>query len=165
VSAIPCILVGNSSNAGTNKVRLSDTNGDGCINRSGLACTRRASLHGWQAPFISGRVGIYNHNTTPGELTFRDRRAAVQFSETGPASRGRALLELHSCLLRPAFPFPVDNNPFGATTCFKEQERIRPCWSRAIFCEPFSVASTIAALLRGGIADHDIQAFGILAFM
>src|SRR5689334_13408810 len=32
----------------------------------------------------------------------------------------------------------------------------------AIFCEPFSVASTIAALLRGGIADHDIQAFGIL---
>jgi hypothetical protein len=30
-----------------------------------------------------------------------------------------------------------------------------------IFCEP-SVASTIAALLRGGFADDDIHAFGIL---
>jgi hypothetical protein len=32
----------------------------------------------------------------------------------------------------------------------------------AIFCEPFSVASIITALLRSGFADHDIQAFGIL---
>jgi hypothetical protein len=32
----------------------------------------------------------------------------------------------------------------------------------AIFCEPFSVASASAALLRGGFADCDIHAVGIL---
>jgi hypothetical protein len=32
----------------------------------------------------------------------------------------------------------------------------------AIFCEPFSVASAIAGLLRSGFADHDIRAVGVL---
>jgi hypothetical protein len=32
----------------------------------------------------------------------------------------------------------------------------------AIFCEPFSVASAIAGLLRSGFADHDIHAVGVL---
>jgi hypothetical protein len=32
----------------------------------------------------------------------------------------------------------------------------------AIFCEPFSIARTISALLRGGFADRDIHAFGAL---
>jgi len=32
----------------------------------------------------------------------------------------------------------------------------------AIFCEPFSVASAIAGLLRSGFADRDIHAVGVL---
>jgi hypothetical protein len=35
-------------------------------------------------------------------------------------------------------------------------------WVTAVFCEPFSVASAVAGLLRSGFADHDIQAVGVL---
>jgi hypothetical protein len=45
---------------------------------------------------------------------------------------------------------------------FGETGSNSPTLVTAIFCEPFSVASAIAGLLRSGFADHDIHAVGIL---
>jgi hypothetical protein len=45
---------------------------------------------------------------------------------------------------------------------FGETGSDSPTLVTGIFCEPFSAANAIAALLRRGFADHDIHAVGVL---